>query len=578
MAGLTAAIPAQADWSAPIDVPIASPSVLVPLSLEVAVAPDGAIVAVWGEDDGLGNVSLETTRIAPDGTVGAVRPLADADVNPPRHVAVRVGPNGTATVVWERENEEGEGVVQTIRIAPDGTPAAEVEDLSNEGADAVAPHFALDQSGAATVVWQQTDGGGDPAIESLRIAADGTIGETQEISNDGEGEGAFTPRVALAPDGVATAFWISADGPESVGLQAVEVAANGTVGSIVDAVEDVSGTIYPPALAVGADGAATAVWQQTDGDEATVRTVRIAPNGVAGSAHDIGAPHYVAAASLGEHPAVVVGPNGVATAVWVASELDSPWVVQTARIATNGIPGAAHDLSPLSVRSTSSADAVIDSAGVATAIWHSAHPSGDNSAIEAVRIAANGTAGAVDTLAFSESSEGIPDLSSPAIGSSTQGGVSAGWQSATAVNLARFTDDGSGPVGEPEPPLPGPGNPAPPTTKPPAAPRAALALLVRPKRLTVKRGKRARLAITVRNAGGATAKRVRICVRAPKHSFRAVKCLQLGQLAKDKRVRRSIVVRLQRAPRTGVAHSLRLTVSSTGIRSKSATVRIKIRR
>jgi hypothetical protein len=571
---------ASADWAPPIGIPITSPSTPVPLSVRAAVAPDGAVVVVWCEHASFGNAILRTTRITPDGTVGAVRALyTSADV--PRHVQVQVGgSDGSATVVWQDEDDDdGGGVVRAARIAPDGTPGTEVHDLNDDGTDATAPDLALDPSGSATVVWQQTNGGGDPVVESTRINAAGTPGAPQEISDDGEGEGAFAPQVAVGPDGVAMALWKSVDDPDSAGLQAVRM-ADGSVGPILDPVGGLDGAIYPPALTIGADGAATAVWQHANGDLVTIETVRIASNGSAGPVHDLSEPHYLSAAALGDHPTVVVGPDGVATAVWTRSGFDAPSVVQMARIPPSGSPGASVDLSPPSVRYALDADAAISSSGEASVVWHGSHPEGDDSAIEAVRIAANGTIGSVDTLAFSESSEGIPDLGSPAIAAAPQGAVSAVWQSSAAIWAARFRSAGPNPGNPPLPPL------SPPSTSPSQAPRpttpitperASFALLVRPKRLTIKRGARARLRLTVRNAGGVTARRTRICVRAPKRAFRAVRCLKVGELAAGKRLRRSVTVRLKRALPSGRTYVARLTVSATGVASKAARVRVKTR-
>lgn len=575
---------ATADWSPPVGVPIASPSTPVPLSTQVAVGPDGAMVVVWCEDDGFGNAVLRTTRIASDGSVGAVRPLyTSADA--PRGIQVQAaGLDGSATVVWRDEDSGGRGVVRTVRIAADGTPA-EVHDLNDDGTDATAPDLALDASGIATVVWQETDGGADPVVASGRIAPDGTPGAPQEMSDDGEGEGAFAPQVAVGPGGAGMALWKSVDGPGSTSLQAVQIAGDG-VGPILEPVVGLDGEVYPPALAIGPDGAATAVWQHADGDAVTVEAVRIASNGSADPVHDLSEPHYVAAAALGDHPTVVAAPDGVATAVWTRSDFDAPSVVQMARIPPSGSPGAAGDLSPPSVRYALDADAAISPTGEVAVIWHGSHPEGDDSAVETVPISANGAVGSVRTLAFSESPEGIPDLGSPAIAAGPQGAFGAVWQSSAAIWASRLTAAGPG-VGDP----PGPPPPSPPPTPPGQAPKAAppvtppvvtpqrasFALRARPKRLTVERGARARLTLTVRNAGGVTARRTRICVKVPKRAFRRVKCLGVGRLAAGKRVRRTVTVRLARALPVGRTYVVKLTVSGSGAASKSALVRVKTR-
>jgi hypothetical protein len=582
---------AKADWSPPIGIPIASPSTPTPLSVRVAVTSDAATVVVWCEDDSFGNSVLRAARVAPDGTAGAVHPLSTS-TDVPQHVQVQAGSDGGATVVWQGEDEDGRGVVRTVQIAADGTPHTEVHDLNDDGTDATAPDLALDPSGVATVVWQQIDGGGDSVVASSRIDAVGTPGAAQEISNDGEGEGALAPQVAVGPNGVATVLWKSIDDPDSIGLQAVRIVA-GAAGPILYPVEGVEGSVYPPALAIGADGAATAVWQQAAGDVVTIEAVRIAPSGAASRVDAIGDPHYVAAAALGDHPTVVAGPDGVATAIWTRSAMDAPSVVQMARISPSGSAGTAQDLSPPSVRYALDADATIGPTGEAAVIWHGSHPEGDNSAIEAVRIAANGTIGDVRTLAFSESPEGIPDLGSPAIASAPSGVLGAVWQSSTAVWASRFQAAGLAPADSPPAPPPPPSAPPPqpPPSSPPSIPpgqvpqptppvtpkRASFVLLARPKRLAVQRGARARLTLTVRNAGGMPARRTRICVKAPSRAFRRAKCLDVVRLAPGKRVRRSVTVRLKRALPVGRTYVVRLVVSSRGVAPKAAVVRVRAR-
>jgi len=554
-------------WSAPTGISIVDPSAPVARSLDVAVATDGTATAVWVEDNGLG-YDLRAARIAPSGAASALpAPLATA-ASGPRHLQVAVGPDGAATVVWEQN--DGEGVVQMSRISPDGT-AGLPEDLSSEDVDATTPHLAVGPSGAAIVVWRELSGGGNPVVEMIHVDPGGTPGSAQDLS-EGD-EDASNPRVAIGSDGTAAVLWHAV----GVGLQSVQVDPAGAVGTIRDAVDDADGAIYPPALAIGPDGTATAVWQRAEDDTVAIKTVQLDPDGIAGTVRAVGSPHYLAAASLGHHPEVVVGPDGTATTVWSERELDSPYIVRTARVAPDGTPAAAQTLSPSGDRNALDADLTVGPDGAVTAIWYGYYADDGISTIEARRIAANGSIGAIDSLAFTQSPEGVLDLSSPTIAASADSKVTALWQSSIAIRASRFTE----PVPVIPPPKPPPPTVAPPVTKPPPSkPRPSFSLGAQKRKLTVKHGGTARFKTSVRNTGGALAKSVRICAKASKRVRRALlmrKCLVVGQLAAKRLARRTFSVKPRRAAKRGSAYAFKLTVTGVGASPKSIAVRIVVR-
>lgn len=566
--------PAHAAWSSPLSVPILAPSAPVPLSLDVAVGPDGMATAVWSEHDGSG-WALKTVKIAPGGSIGTVQPLTGSGAFK-RDVQVVVGPDGTATVVWQR-GDAGSGVVRSARVGPDGTPDA-ARDLSDTAADAVAPDLALTPDGTAIVVWQQASGGGGRTVEAIRVSPTGVLDDVQHVT-DGASDAA-SPRLATAPDGSATVAWRTFGESDTTSLHTARIAPAGEIGEAEDLVLDSEHSIYPPVLSVAPDGSATVVWQQAAGDEAAVRATRVDSGGIpSGEIEDLGDPHYVAAASLGYEPVVASAPDGTATVVWTASELDESFVVHTARIAPDGAAGEAHPLSP-AIRSSIDPDLTVDDDGVATAIWHGYDPLDGDSAIEAVRISAGGGVGAVDTLAFTENEEAIPDVSSPALALAPGDAVQAVWESSIAMAVRASRHANQAPPDDPDPPPAEPSDPKPipPAPPPPAIkPKPAISLSVKPRRATVAPGGVVKLTARLRNTGTAPAAGVRVCVRAPARRFKLRRCRAVGRLLAGGRARRTFRARLKGAPRAGTTYRLRLTATGSGTPAKRVAVRVKVR-
>lgn len=566
---LAASPNALAAWSTPTDVPIVDPAAPVALLLDEAVDGEGRGATVWVEYDGT-DYDVRAARQTPAAAVDPLAaPVASAP-NAPQDLEVVIAPDGTATVVWEED--DGNGIVRMARIAANGTASTAV-DLSDSGADASAPHLDVASDGTVLVVWQELAGGGGNVIQARQIAANGDLDSPQDVS-DSDDEAA-QPRVTIDNDGVATVVWHA----ESVGLQSARI-DDGEVGPIDDdVVEDATSDFYPPALAAAPDGTVTAVWQRAVGVDVVVETVQIDPAGTVGAVGELAGPHYVAAASVGHHPEVVVDASGTVTAVWTESDFEAPYTVQMARIAPNGTPGGAQTLSPEVDRNALNADLAIGPDGAVTAIWTGENADGGVSTIEARRITSGGTAGPLATLALHEDPDtGVLDLNSPAIAADDDGRVTAAWQSATAIELSRYTEPG--PVTPPvSPPTTPPTVPKPPVTEPPQR-KPAFSLGARRKRLTVMRGGLVRISAGLRNSGNAPAGNVRICVQASKTTLKALrvrKCIVVGRLTAKRLVRRTLTVKPTRTAKAGKTYVLKLVATGTGAARKSFSVRITVR-
>ncbi|HEU5106532.1 MAG TPA: glycosyl hydrolase [Solirubrobacterales bacterium] len=226
----------------------------------VAVADDGTATVVWSRFDGEDSI-VQTRRVEPDGTLEEASEgisLAGESAIQPR---VGVGPDGTATVVWNRF-DGANWVIQARRMNPAGVPAGAAVNLSASGRSAAEPQLALDPDGAVTVVWDRFDGTSF-VVQARRLDPAGVIGATTFNLSAG-GRDAADPQVATSPQGTATVLWSRFDGSNWL-VQRRDVDAAGALGTT--ATLSVAGRrAGDPALAWGEDGTLAMSWRRFAGN------------------------------------------------------------------------------------------------------------------------------------------------------------------------------------------------------------------------------------------------------------------------------------------------------------------------
>lgn len=170
-----------------------------------AVAPDGTVTVVW---EGAGEKTIETRRIGPSGTaIGAgptiVKPDTGGDVALVPRVAV--APDGAATVVWTSRLD---GVVASDiaarRIGPAGTPAGTEIPVATDR-DNDKPDVAGAPDGTATVVWERELG--DKSAYTPAIRRIGPAGSFASGIVELSGVRGNAPRVTALLDGTAAVAW-----------------------------------------------------------------------------------------------------------------------------------------------------------------------------------------------------------------------------------------------------------------------------------------------------------------------------------------------------------------------------------
>jgi hypothetical protein len=248
------------------------------MSPQLGLAADGEATVVWKRFDGF-HYLVQVRQIAADGTAGQPAQRLSESGQDAVEPAVAVAADGTATVVWSRF-DGSDSVVQERRVEPAGTLGASTTILSAGGESAVRPQVALGPQGAATVIWNRFDGA-NWVVQAQRLTAGGVpAGSVFDLS--AAGRSAAEPQLAIDAGGVATAVWDRYDGSSFV-VQARQISAAGNLFAAPVQLSAGGRDAVDPAVATGPDGRATVLWSRFDGANWIVQRRDLAPGGVPAS-------------------------------------------------------------------------------------------------------------------------------------------------------------------------------------------------------------------------------------------------------------------------------------------------------
>jgi hypothetical protein len=191
---------------------------------------------------------------------------------------------------------------------PNSTQAIKfAEHVENEWST-LDPHIAHDARGNNMAVWEEFDGA-RYKIWARRRAAGSDWRSPVQIEHNNTGD-AYQPRVALDNSGNAMAVWQQSDGKRfDIWANRYVVGEGWSTAVRVDA--DSTGEAQLPQIAFDGSGNALAVWQQSDGKRSSVRASRYVPGQGWGSAALIHTSYDHAAA-----PQITSDASGNAMAVW----------------------------------------------------------------------------------------------------------------------------------------------------------------------------------------------------------------------------------------------------------------------
>jgi uncharacterized protein YheU (UPF0270 family) len=176
---------------------------------QVAMDAEGNAVAVWHQFDGTRD-SIWFSRYQAN-RWGTAEPIETDDDGNAKFPQVAVDAQGNAVVVWERSH--GTSVdIWSNRYTPGGGWRSPERIEANKGGS-LKPKVAVDAEGNAVAVWTQYEGGtsdNDNVWSNHYDAATARWGIAQAIDEYDEGN-AWTPQVAMNPDGDAIAVWVQGE-------------------------------------------------------------------------------------------------------------------------------------------------------------------------------------------------------------------------------------------------------------------------------------------------------------------------------------------------------------------------------
>jgi hypothetical protein len=223
---------------------------------EVAVDTDGDAVFTWSRFDGT-YYRVQARARSAGGVLGPVQNLSAAGQNA-FDPQVAIDSAGDAVCTWQRFDGTNYRVQARARSAA-GVLSA-VQTLSVAGQDATLPQVAVDTNGDAVLTWQRSDGT-NSRIQARGRSAAGALGPLQTLSP--AGQDAFDPQVAIDSDGDAVLTWRRSDGTNS------RVQARGrSAAAVLSAVQTLSPAgqdAFSPQVAVDPDGDAVVTWYRLAG-------------------------------------------------------------------------------------------------------------------------------------------------------------------------------------------------------------------------------------------------------------------------------------------------------------------------
>ncbi|VAX06226.1 hypothetical protein MNBD_GAMMA25-998 [hydrothermal vent metagenome] len=232
---------------------------------QIAVDSSGKAFAVWeGQLGDFGTSGTLTTiwanyfdgtnwgtdeRIEFDGIFGEIRIVA---TNP----QIGVDNSGKAIAVW-RGYSDGRYNIFASRF--DGTSWVGAELIETGTGDASSPQIAFDSSGNALAVWEQVDDDSRRSIWANHFDGTSWVGADRIETS---AENAYYPQIAVDSSGRALAVWQQSDG---IRFNIWARHFDGTSWGSAELIEDDAGSASGPQIAVDSSGRALAVWRQSDG-------------------------------------------------------------------------------------------------------------------------------------------------------------------------------------------------------------------------------------------------------------------------------------------------------------------------
>ena len=232
---------------------------------QVAVDIAGNVTAVW-EQSAETSPTVWVNRYVPGAGWGTATLLVPAGSSWASGPAVAVDPSGNVVVVWN-QSDAARSHVWAKRYVPNSGWGTATQ-IDTDAVSAVSPQVAVDASGNAVAVWSQLDATPRVSISASRFVPGSGWGAATLLETD-DGE-AWNPQVAVDASGNAIAVWNQSDGTR-FDVWANRYIAGAGWGTAILLETENAGHAGSPQVAVSPSGQAVAVWHQSNGSRYDIR-------------------------------------------------------------------------------------------------------------------------------------------------------------------------------------------------------------------------------------------------------------------------------------------------------------------
>jgi hypothetical protein len=290
------------------------------------------------------------------------------------------------------------------------------------------------RAGIQSSVYRAAPASSAPLTKVARPATPGSAEPATSSDLSAKGATAVAPQVAVGPDGAATAVWSARD-EGRFAVFARRLSADAAPGAVTQ-LSAPSGDALSPQLALAPDGTATVVWSGFDGAHFVVQARRIAADGKP-------EPDVIDLSEAGQdatEPQVAVAPDGTATVVWKRFNGFHPFV-QERRIAADGTPEPQVETLSAPRQDAVEPQVAVAGDGAALIVW--SRFDGSNSIVQAQAVSPEGAPqGAPTDLSATEVNSVEPQL-----GLAADGSAAVVWSrtdgSGTVIQYRRLAGDGA---------------------------------------------------------------------------------------------------------------------------------------
>ncbi|RJF96460.1 hypothetical protein D3870_21820 [Noviherbaspirillum cavernae] len=326
---------------------------------QIAVDAGGNALAVWSQSDGT-RFNILANRYTAGSGWGSAQAIETGNASGAfvPHIAIDAG--GNAIAVWCQTDGTRFSIWANRYSAGSGWGSAQLIESDN-ASDAYDPRIAFDAAGNALVVWTQSDGTRFNVWANRYTVGTGW-GAAQLIETDNAGDALF-PRIAIDGSGNALAVWQQSDGAQiDIRANRYTVGAGWGTAQLIETGN--AGDARLPQIAFDASGNALAVWTQSDGTRYSIWSNRY----TAGSGW--GTPQLVETdnADHAFDPQIAIDAGGNALAVWTQSD-GTRVNVWANRYTTGKGWGTAQLLETENGGDASNPQIAFDAAGNALAVW-----------------------------------------------------------------------------------------------------------------------------------------------------------------------------------------------------------------